>query len=126
MQILVTLYLLFAGIQAPPVSARLVPSTKFGRQGADKWNPNDHLACDPKVRLSNRMHLVAHRTLPCGTKVIVYSPRTGRSVRAYVGDRLGNHRRKDGSYFSELDLAPATARAIRHNGFEYIVLLVRR
>ena len=114
-------------IHPPP--AKLVWSTIFSGKN-DPSNPNPHLAC---IRVPGKKHhkilddktdmVVAHRTLPCRTRVLIHNPRTSRSTIAIVGDRMGYHRRKDGSFFSELDLAPAVARAVRSNGFEKMLIV---
>lgn len=55
--------------------------------------------------LDSRRPTVAHKTLPCGTKLTLSNPRNGRSVVATVTDR--------GPYtIASLDLGPATYRAL--------------
>lgn len=49
-----------------------------------------HLACPQRgriVKLDPRVFGIAHRTLPCGTKVLLVNIRNGRAVKAVVVDR---------------------------------------
>lgn len=80
---------------------------------------------------------IAHRDLPCGTRVEVENPRTGKSVVARVVDHgpygatFHGHwilkRRADerGTWRGCADLTVRTARLIGHNGFEPVVLKVQ-
>lgn len=52
----------------------------------------------------------AHRTLPLGTKIMVYSPITGKSVVVRVNDRGPYHSGRD------LDLSYGAFSAIAHTG----------
>ena len=93
--------------------------------------------------------VIAHRTLPCGTRVLVTNPRTGLSAMARVGERgpygacvepgwsPGDHcprrmttikrRRTDpGAWRGSFDLTPAVQTAIKHNGFEKITVTSAR
>lgn len=55
--------------------------------------------------LDTRRATIAHRTLPCGTKLKLSNPRNGRSVTATVTDR--------GPYtIAKLDLGPVVYRAL--------------
>jgi hypothetical protein len=80
----------------------------------DPWNPDPHLACYGRDLRSTDM-VVAHPSLPCRSKVFLYSTRTHRSVVAVVGDRGPRH--------AMVDLAPATARALRSNGYETVFMV---
>lgn len=80
----------------------------------DPWNPDPHLACYGRD-LRNSDVVVAHPTLPCRSRVFLYNARTHRSVVARVGDRGPRH--------AMVDLAPATARALRANGYEQVVMV---
>lgn len=91
-------------------------ATTFYPQG-DPWNPDPHLACTGRD-LTDRDVVVAHPTLPCGSRVLIYAPRTGRSVVATVADR--------GPKRALVDLSPATARALRANGEEQVVMVELR
>lgn len=56
---------------------------------------------------------IAHRTLPCGTKLTLTNPRNGRSVVATVTDR-GPFTR------ASLDLGPAVTSALNLNTSSYV------
>ena len=87
--------------------------TVFSR--VDAANPDPRLACDPTRVLDDRSFVVAHNTLPCHSRVWLYNPRTGRSTVATVMDR--------GPLHAKVDMSPATARALRHNGKERVVIV---
>lgn len=102
-------------------------ATEFGAH--DPSNPDTHLACWKELgrkynaTLDDKRDLViAHRTLPCGTKVLICNPRTALCVMAQVGDRgpFGRQKKgpRKGQFTSDIDLATAVARRIRFNGFE--------
>ncbi len=59
-------------------------ATQFAHKG-DKWAGEKFFCTRRKV--SHRQFGIAHRTLPCGTMVLITNIRTGRSVRAPVIDR---------------------------------------
>jgi hypothetical protein len=81
---------------------------------------------------------VAHRTHPLGSWVKVTNLRTGKSVRVRVIDRGpygkldargrwfngARHPRRRGRFRGCVDLTPATARRIDHNGFERVRVVV--
>jgi len=106
-----------------------VQATQFGPE--DAHNPDAHLACWKALGrnyndlLNNEDMVVAHRTLPCGTRVFVCNPRTFMCAEARVGDRgpFGRYRmgKSKGMYISMLDLAPAVARSIKFNGYEPVM-----
>lgn len=80
----------------------------------DLYNPNPYLPCFHRdMRWSDRV--VAHKTLPCKSKVFLYNPRTNRSTWAVVGDW--------GPRKSLVDLSPAIAKELKHNGKELVFLL---
>jgi hypothetical protein len=76
---------------------------------------------------------VAHRTLPCGTQLAIYNPRTGKMTTAVVVDRgpygavhkgewvLKRTRRDPGRWRGCLDLTEGAARLLGHNGYEKVV-----
>lgn len=88
-------------------------ATNFAPDG-DPWNPQPHAACLHRD-LRNTDLVVAHPTLPCRSRVLLYAPRTRRSVVARVGDRGPRH--------AMVDLAPATTRALRANGWELVMMV---
>ncbi len=92
-------------------------------------------------------NIIAHRTLPCGTKVLLLNPRNRMKTVAYVGERgpygactkrnwqLGTpcprgywrvkKRATDpGVWRGAFDLTPRVSRAIGKRGIEEIVLVV--
>lgn len=97
---------------------RMLVATTFDVAALDPGNPRDELACAPGKRLDRVTPVVAHRTLPCGTRLFLYAPRTGRSVVAVVLDR-GPYGRNSGG----IDLSHATARALRSNGEEQVLVV---
>lgn len=94
-------------------TAQAGTATNFAATG-DPDNPDPHAACLHRD-LTDRDLVVAHRTLPCRSKVLIYSLRTHRAVVARVGDRGPRH--------ALVDLAPATTRALRANGWEQVLLI---
>ena len=77
---------------------------------------------------------IAHRDLPCGTRVTIENPRTGKVVVAKVvdhgpyGANVGKHwvikrRASDpGIWRGCVDLTMRAARLIGHNGFEPVII----
>lgn len=94
-------------------------ATTFSAIG-DAGNPDPHAACLHRDLDDARDVVVASRTLTCGATVLICLPRTRRCVRATVGDR-GPYGRNARGYRAELDLAPATRRALHHNGYETVL-----
>ena len=89
-------------------------ATEFARAEHDLSNPSSHLACLGRELNEKRDVVIAHQTLPCGQRVNVCVPRTGKCVVAVVGDR--------GPVHALVDLAPATARRLGFNGYETVVI----
>jgi hypothetical protein len=89
-------------------------ATEFARPEHDSSNPSAHLACLGRELNEKRDIVIAHQTLPCGQRVNVCVPRTGKCVVAVVGDR--------GPVHALVDLAPATARRLGFNGYEPVVI----
>lgn len=104
---------LLAKIYALLLAARLGLATNF-QPHDDPWNPVAYAACLHRDLRETDL-VVAHPTLPCGSRVLLYSPRTRRSVVARIGDRGPRH--------ALVDLAPATTRALRANGMEMVLLI---
>lgn len=86
-------------------------ATNFSHQG-DPWNPNPWAACLRRDLRATDV-VIAHRTLPCKSKVLIYAPRTGRWVVAKVGDR--------GPRTADLDLNTAVTKKLKANGWEWVV-----
>lgn len=105
--LLLTLSLLFG-------SGHVGVSTIFGHSSWDRSNPHSRLACYHRD-ISDRDLIIAHNTLPCGTRVWLFSPRTGLSTTAVVGDRGPRH--------AYADLSREVARRLAHNGKEQILLV---
>jgi hypothetical protein len=111
-------------------------ATRFGDPN-DRW-AGKQLSCTQQ-KLRPGQLVCAHRTLPCGTTLILENPRTGRFALCSVLDRgpfgailpsghwgLKIHKRDPGAWRGILDLSPAVARALRHNGRERIRVFYQR
>ncbi len=90
-------------------------ATNFSYEN-DPGNPDSSLYCTGRT-LTDKDLVIAHPTLPCGSQVFVYAPRTKRGVWARVADRGPRH--------ALVDLAPATTRALRANGKELVIMVAR-
>ena len=90
-------------------------STVFGSSRWDRHNPHSRLACFHREIDDEKDHVVAHNTLPCGTRLWVFNPRTGRSAVARVADRGPRH--------AAVDLSRQVAKKLGHNGMEYVLLV---
>lgn len=78
------------------------------------------VACAP-FRINPRVvHGVAHRTLPCGTRLRIVNRNNGRQVKTVVVDQ-GPHRRG-----RIVDLLPLVARALGTTGLTPVTLEVVR
>ena len=86
--------------------------------GSSRWdhitNPNSRLACYHR-EISDTELVIAHNTLPCGTRVWLFNPRTGAATTAVVGDRGPRH--------AYVDLSREAARRLDHNGREDVLLV---
>ena len=111
-------------------------ATRFGDPG--DWLAGEHLSCTHQ-RLQPGQLVCAHRTLPCGTTLILENPRTGRFALCEVLDRgpfgailpsgqwgMKIHASQPGDWRGVLDLAPAVAEALGHNGRERIRIYYQR
>ena len=78
----------------------------------DKYNPVAYGAC-LKRDLRDSDFVVAHKTLPCKSKVFIYNIRTGRSAIARVGDR--------GPRKAAIDLHKVVAERLKLNGKEHVI-----
>jgi hypothetical protein len=77
----------------------------------------------------------AHRTLRCGSVVLVYMPRTGKTATCTVIDRgpygamyrgkwvLKTSRKQPGRWRGIIDLGPAVAKQLEHTGLERVKIL---
>jgi rare lipoprotein A (peptidoglycan hydrolase) len=89
--------------------------TIFGSSQWDRSNPNSRLACYHRQIDDAHDLVVAHNTLPCRSSVLVYNPRTKKSVLARVGDR--------GPRRAGIDLSRQVARHLGHNGLETVLVV---
>ena len=96
-------------------SGHVGTSTIFGESRWDRSNPHSRLACYHRD-ISDQDLIIAHNTLPCGTRVWLFNPRTGLSAVAVVGDRGPRH--------AYADLSREVAKRLHHNGKEPILLVV--
>lgn len=98
--------------------------TVFWAQG-DPQNPNANLACYHRPLNDYKDFVVAHRTLPCGTRLEVCNMRTAKCAKAVVADRgpYGKSKR-DGEivYTAAIDISKPVARAINFNGKEMVLV----
>lgn len=102
--------LLFVGKLA--LGAHYGLATTFS--AVDPWNPDPRLYCTNRVMKDTDL-VVAHPTLPCGTPVWLFNPRTLRTAVAIVQDRGPRH--------AMVDLSKAVARRLRSNGMEHVLML---
>lgn len=111
-------------------------ATRYGTPG-DRWAGRG-LACTGKRMQPNQL-VCAHRTLPCGTTLILENPRNGRFALCQVLDRgpygailpsgqwgLKIHASDPGRWRGILDLSPAVSKALGHNGFQRIRVYYQR
>lgn len=104
---------------APPPThgAVMMIATSYDVPWLDRWNPRRANACGGE--LDRVTPTIAHRTLPCGTLVLVYAPRTGLATVAEVRDR-GPY----GLNAAGMDAGPAVTRQLRLNGMEPVLVVV--
>lgn len=91
----------------------------------DEFNPDNRAACTHK-KLDDKGMYVAHRTLPCKSKVIVCNSRNKKCVLATVIDRGPYGLTFNGKrvvHTSIVDITEGVARRIEHNGFERVFIL---
>jgi hypothetical protein len=111
-------------------------ATRFGDPG-DRLT-GEHLSCTHQ-HLQPGQLVCAHRTLPCGTTLILENPRNGRFALCEVLDRgpfgailpsgqwgMKIRASQPGDWRGVLDLAPAVADALGHNGRERIRIFYQR
>ena len=124
------LALALLGVQ--PIAADRGVATRFGDPGDQL--AGDHLYCTGKKMEPGQL-ACAHRTLPCGTVVMLENPRTGRFGVCQVLDRgpfgakldtgewaFKIHQNDPGRWRGVIDLSPAVSRALDHNGRERVRL----
>jgi len=106
-------WLIFVAQVALPASGL---GTVFGPSNIDPLgNPNDKLGCTGKhLRMTDKV--VAHKTLSCGTHLLVCVPRNGRCAETIVADW--------GPVHAAIDLSIGLARKLHHNGKEVVTWTV--
>lgn len=87
-------------------------ATTFWNQ--DVYNPNPKLYCTNK-NIDDKQLIAAHPKLPCGTKVLVYNIRNGKSVLVTILDRGPRH--------AKIDLSIGASKVIESNGKEDIIMV---
>jgi hypothetical protein len=137
------LFTLFAAITTHgPMEANY--ATIFAKHG-DHWNGGPSPCLHRIVQPDD--NIIAHRTLPCGTVVLLYNPKTGMSTVATVGDHgpygactaegwkrgtkcpkgywVVKRKRSDpGVWRGGFDLTPRVSRALGHKSFQVIHMVV--
>ena len=104
------LYLLLAVLGGRPQHGM---ATVFGASSWDGANPHDRLACDHRPIDDAQDVIVASKEYGCDTLLLIYNPRTRKSVLARVADW--------GPLHARLDLSRRTAQALKHNGMEPVL-----
>jgi rare lipoprotein A (peptidoglycan hydrolase) len=115
-----------------PMTGERGLATRFGDPGDPLMG--SHLYCTGK-KIEPGQFACAHRTLPCGTTVLVESPRTGKVAYCEVLDRGPFGAQLDtgewsfkirasdpGRWRGVIDLSPAVADALDFNGRERVRL----
>lgn len=98
----------------PTISYQIGNSYMFWPGGTDPGNPVSHGACVRRdLKLAD--HGIAHRTLPCKSKVLIVNLQNGRSTWAKVVDR-GPYGRNRHGFRGVVDLLPSVDRAIKARG----------
>jgi rare lipoprotein A (peptidoglycan hydrolase) len=111
-------------------------ATRFGDPG-DPLDGN-HLRCTHQPMQPGQL-ACAHRTLPCGTVLMIENPRTKRMALCEVLDRgpfgailpsgdwgIKRHRDEAGDWRGIVDLSPAVAEALDFNGREKVRIYYQR
>ena len=126
MEILLLLMTLFSG------HGEYCQSGVFGYKG-DTMTGGVSPCIDRKV-LPNDVG-IAHRTLPCGTKVLLYVPRNKQVITTKVVDRgpygaisknrwvLKRKASDEGKWRGCVDIMHDTAQSLKHNGFEMVYVV---
>jgi rare lipoprotein A len=99
---------IFLFVAAPAFSEEGIAS-KYGRDSGNR------VACGGE--LNEGALTAAHRSLPCGTRVVVKNKSNGKSVAVTINDRGPFVRGR------VIDLSPAAARAIGMSGLTSVSLM---
>lgn len=93
----------------------------------DPSNPDPTASCLHRPMKDDKDVLIAHRTLPCKSKVLILNLDNGRTTLAIVGDRgpYGKHKkgRLKGRYKGAVDLSPALNRKLKAKGEANVLVL---
>ena len=124
--------LLLAVFGSQPISSTQGLATRFGDPG-DKLM-GGRMSCT-RTHMTPDQMVCAHRTLPCGTQVLVENVRNGRIAVCSVLDRgpfgaivpsgrwrIKRHESEPGIWRGIVDLSPSMARALSFNGREPVRL----
>ncbi len=124
--------LMLAVFGSQPISSDHGMASRFGDPG-DLY-AGEHLSCTRQKMGPNQM-VCAHRTLPCGTPIVVENIRNGRIAVCAVADRgpygaimksgrwhIKRHEKDPGTWRGLIDLSPSMAKALAFNGFENVRL----
>jgi hypothetical protein len=111
-------------------------ATRFGDPG-DPLDGN-HLSCTHQKMQPGQL-ACAHRTLPCGTVLMIENPRNRKMALCQVLDRgpfgaldedgewlIKRHADEPGDWRGILDLSPAVADALEFNGREKVHIFYQR
>ncbi len=82
----------------------------------DPQNPVANAACLKRDMVDSRDFIVAHRTLPCKSKVLIVNRDNGRHAVATVGDRGPYGKNRKGKFRGVVDLSPLVDRALKAKG----------
>ncbi len=93
----------------------------FWPGGTDPQNPISYGAC-LKRDLNHKDFVIAHRTLPCKSKVLIVNLENGRHTVARVGDR-GPYGKTRGKFRGIVDLLPSVDRAIKARGSARVAVI---
>src|SRR5580698_6918753 len=128
-----TIYKIFILIFIRPVESGV--ASQYGQPG-DIYG-QQALACNVSKHIDNHMHVCASRWLPCGTTLLLQNKSNNELSWCTVMDRgpygamiknddgtyswgMKIHAKDPGTWRGILDMSPATARDMHHNGFEHV------
>ncbi len=128
--------LLMALLGTTQISAARGYATEFG--ASEDMLTGGTMACTGKKMGPDDL-VCAHRSLPCGTRVVVHSLRTKKVASCVVVDRgpygatlpngeiiLKVRASEEGTWRGLIDLSPAVARALSFSGREQVGLIYER
>lgn len=90
----------------------------------DPGNPVAWAACLGRNMDDSRDAIIAHRTLPCGSKVLLYAPESDKWAVATVGDRgPWGRSKKTGRYRGVVDLSPIVDARLNTRGRGSVLII---